>query len=67
MNIKLLDSYCLNNFEILENDLVVDVTNIGAMFQHLNYLELGFQYIAFEPDKKVHLCLEKILKIKKMY
>jgi len=64
--LNLLDSYCLNNFEILENDLVVDCgANIGAMFLALELFGVGFQYIAFEPDKKVHLCLEKNIKNKK--
>ena len=46
--LNLLDSYCLNNFEILENDLVVDCgANTGAMFLALELFGVGFQYIAF--------------------
>jgi len=58
--LKLLDSYNLNNFEIEENDLVVDCgANIGSFYFGLNMFldESKYKYIGFEPDKKIFECL----------
>lgn len=56
---NLLDSYCLNNFEINEGDIVVDCgANIGALYFALNKYIDNFKYFGYEPDPYAYKCLK---------
>ena len=60
---NLLDSYCLNKFEINPNDTVVDCgANVGMFYLALKQFEKKFNYYAYEPDANVFKCLELNLK-----
>ena len=58
----LFTSYCLDKIDFKKDDLVVDCgANVGELFFSFYYKNLKIQYIAFEPDNKVFLCLNKNL------
>ena len=55
---NLLDSYCLNNFEINKDDIVVDCgANVGAFYLALNQYIDSFLYFGYEPDPNAYNCL----------
>ena len=56
---NLLDSYCLNNFELNEGDVVVDCgANIGSFHLALSRYIKNFSYFGYEPDPYAYNCLE---------
>tara|TARA_B100001996_G_C18514758_1_gene536893 strand:- start:100 stop:822 length:723 start_codon:yes stop_codon:yes gene_type:complete len=56
---NLLNSYCLDDFEIEPGDTVLDCgANIGAFLMALNEFEKDINYIAFEPDANIYECLK---------
>ena len=56
---NLLDSYCLNNFEINDGDIVVDCgANIGAFYFALKKYIKNFTYYGYEPDPYAYKCLK---------
>ena len=60
---NLIDSYCLNNFELNDNDVIVDCgANIGSLFLSLNRYFSNFSYVGFEPDPNAFKCLDLNLK-----
>jgi len=56
---QLLNSYCLNNFEINPGDIIIDCgANVGMLNLAINEFEKEIKYIAFEPDNDVFRCLD---------
>lgn len=55
---NLLQSYCINNFEISKDDLVVDCgANNGMFYIALKKFVSEFKYVGFEPDDVSFKCL----------
>jgi len=58
-----LESYCLDDFEIQDNDTVLDCgANVGELYFALKQNKYNFEYIAFEPDPVTYNCLKKNIK-----
>jgi len=56
---NLLNSYCLDNFEINAGDTILDCgANVGLLNLAINEFEKEINYIGFEPDNNVFRCLE---------
>tara|TARA_B100000029_G_C17590612_1_gene962370 strand:+ start:1059 stop:1919 length:861 start_codon:yes stop_codon:yes gene_type:complete len=58
-----LESYCIDQIEINDDDLIVDCgANVGELFYALDLLNYKLKYIGFEPDPNTFRCLSKNLK-----
>ena len=59
---NLLESYCINNFEISKDDLIVDCgANTGMFYIALKNFIPEFKYVGFEPDDISYKCLVKFI------
>ena len=56
---NLLDSYCLDNFNLTSDDTIVDCgANVGNLYLAIEKFQKNFNYVAFEPDTNVYECLK---------
>ncbi len=57
--LNLLDSYCLNDFNLASDDTIVDCgANVGNLYLAIKKFQNKFNYVGFEPDINVYECLK---------
>ena len=56
---KLYDTYCINNIEINDNDIVIDCgANVGELYYAFLLKNKNIKYYAFEPEVNTYKCLQ---------